>query len=80
MVAWFWLIGAIVLSVLPLIVKEALGGSEIAIKAYLAIFAVAVGSAAAAWMSAGRVVLLPAVVGTALMAAFGWVLHGLSPA
>jgi len=74
MAAWFWLVGAVVLSILPTLVKETLGGNEIAITAYLAVFAVAigVGSAIAAWMSAGRLVLLPAPVGTALMAIFGF--------
>lgn len=73
MVSWFWLVGAIILSLLPTLVKEILGGGEIAITAYLAVFAVAVaiGSAIAAWLSAGRVVLLPAVVGTFLMGLFG---------
>ncbi|MEF2074751.1 acyl-[ACP]--phospholipid O-acyltransferase [Consotaella aegiceratis] len=73
MAAWFWLVGAIMLSVLPILVKDRLGGGEIAVTAYLAIFAVAVGvgSALAAWMSAGRIVLLPAPLGTALMALFG---------
>ena len=86
MVSWFWAVGAIVLSLLPTLVKGALGGGEIAVTAYLAVFAVAVGvgSAIAAWMSAGRVVLLPAPVGTALLALFGldlaWTVSGLSPA
>lgn len=73
MVAWFWLIGAIILSILPTLVKDILGGAEFAVTAYLAVFAIAVaiGSAIAAWLSAGRVVLLPAPVGTALMALFG---------
>ncbi|PHP66379.1 acyl-[ACP]--phospholipid O-acyltransferase [Zhengella mangrovi] len=67
--AWFWFAGAIVLSVLPPLVKQGLGGSEIAVTAYLAVFAVAIGtgSAMAAWMSAGRIILLPAPLGTALM-------------
>ncbi len=73
MAAWFWLVGAIVLSLLPPMVKGSLGGEETAITAYLAVFAVAVGigSAIAAWMSAGRIVLLPAPVGTLIMALFG---------
>ncbi len=73
MVSWFWLIGAIILSILPPMVKEVLGGSEIIVTRYLAIFAVALGagSAVAAWMSAGRVVLLPTPVGTGVMALFG---------
>jgi acyl-[acyl-carrier-protein]-phospholipid O-acyltransferase/long-chain-fatty-acid--[acyl-carrier-protein] ligase len=72
MVSWFWLVGAVILSILPPLVKDTLGGGEIAVTAYLAVFAIAVaiGSAIAAWMSAGRIVLLPAPVGTALMALF----------
>ncbi|RTL92275.1 MAG: acyl-[ACP]--phospholipid O-acyltransferase, partial [Hyphomicrobiales bacterium] len=83
MASWFWLVGAIILSVLPPLVKNSLGGGEIAVTAYLAVFAVAVaiGSAIAAWMSQGRMVLLPAPVGTALMAVFGldlaWSVWGL---
>ncbi len=73
MVAWFWAVGAIVMSLMPTMVKEVLGGNELAVTAYLAIFAVcvAIGSAIAAWMSAGRVVLLPAPFGTFMMALFG---------
>ena len=82
MTAWFWLVGAVVISLLPPMVKDSLGGAEMGFTAYLAIFAVAVGvgSAAAAWLSAGRIVLLPAPVGTLLMAAFGldlaWTIWG----
>ena len=85
MVSWFWLVGAIMLSLLPSLVSKNLGGSELAITAYLAVFAVAVGigSAIAAWMSAGRIILLPAPLGTILMAIFGidlaLSLYGLAP-
>ncbi len=85
MVSWFWLMGALFLSVLPVIVKDLLGGHEGAVTLYLGVFAVAVGigSALAAWLSAGRVNLLPAPIGTALMAVFGldlaFVLHGAAP-
>ncbi|MEK1930810.1 MAG: acyl-[ACP]--phospholipid O-acyltransferase [Pararhizobium sp.] len=80
---WFWFVGAFVMSMLPIIVTEILGGSEVVVPAYLAIFAIsiAVGSAIAGWMSAGRVVLLPAPVGTLIIALFGmdlaWNLWGL---
>jgi len=72
MTSWFWGVGAVVMSLLPDLVKNGLGGGEIAVTAYLAVFAVAiaVGSAISAWMSQGRIVLLPAPVGTALMALF----------
>ena len=74
MASWFWLAGAIVMSVLPSMVKNGLGGNEMAVTACLAVFAVsiAVGSGVAAWMSAGRIVLLPAPAGAALMALFGF--------
>jgi acyl-[acyl-carrier-protein]-phospholipid O-acyltransferase/long-chain-fatty-acid--[acyl-carrier-protein] ligase len=74
MSSWFWLVGAIILSLLPSMVKGHLGGGESAITTYLAVFAIAVGigSAIAAWMSSGRIVLLPAPVGTALMALFSF--------
>jgi len=81
---WFWFVGAFVMTMLPVMVKDILGGSEIVVPAYLAIFAIsiAVGSAIAGWMSAGRVVLLPAPVGTAIIALFGldlaWNLWGLT--
>jgi acyl-[acyl-carrier-protein]-phospholipid O-acyltransferase/long-chain-fatty-acid--[acyl-carrier-protein] ligase len=82
--AWFWFVGAVVLSVLPIVVKDVLGGSELAVTYFLTVFALSVGagSALAAWLCAGRVVLLPAVIGTALMAFFSldlfFVLGGLS--
>ncbi|RUU48122.1 MFS transporter, partial [Mesorhizobium sp. M2C.T.Ca.TU.002.02.1.1] len=85
MTSWFWLVGAIVLSILPAMIKDSLGGNEIAVTAYLAVFAVsiAIGSAIAAWMSQGRMVLLPAPVGTALMALFGlhlaWTIWSMQP-
>ncbi|MFC0220514.1 acyl-[ACP]--phospholipid O-acyltransferase [Pseudochelatococcus lubricantis] len=65
MVSWFWLCGAIVMSIVPPFVKSA-GGDEVAIAICFAVFAVSigVGSAIAAWLSAGRIVLLQAVVGT----------------
>ncbi|MBZ9814352.1 acyl-[ACP]--phospholipid O-acyltransferase [Mesorhizobium sp. CA7] len=85
MTSWFWLVGAIVLSILPTLIKDSLGGNEIAVTAYLAVFAVsiAIGSAIAAWMSQGRMVLLPAPVGTALLALFGlhlaWTIGSMQP-
>ncbi|MCV0427467.1 MAG: MFS transporter, partial [Roseibium sp.] len=71
---WFWMIGALVLSILPLIVSDLLGGNETAVTFFLTIFAVSigVGSALAAWISAGRVILLPAPVGAALLALFSF--------
>ncbi|RUV32271.1 acyl-[ACP]--phospholipid O-acyltransferase, partial [Mesorhizobium sp. M5C.F.Ca.IN.020.32.2.1] len=85
MTSWFWLIGAIVLSILPTLVKDSLGGNEMAVTVYLGVFAVsiAIGSAIAAWMSQGRIVLLPAPVGTALLVLFGldlaWTIWSMQP-
>ena len=49
-----------------------LGGTEEVVTVYLAIFsvAVAVGSGLAAWMAAGRIVILPTLVGAVLLAVF----------
>lgn len=80
---WFWFVGAFIMSMLPIMVTDILGGSEIVVPAYLAIFAisVAIGSAIAGWMAAGRIVLLPAPVGMLIVALFGldlaWNLWGL---
>ena len=83
--SWFWLIGAVVLSLLPPLVKTGLGGTEEVVTAFLAIFsiAVAVGSGLAAWLSSGRIVLLPTLIGSVLLGVFaldlGWAAYGTSP-
>jgi acyl-[acyl-carrier-protein]-phospholipid O-acyltransferase/long-chain-fatty-acid--[acyl-carrier-protein] ligase len=80
--SWFWLVGAVVLSLLPPLVKTVLGGNEEVVTAFLAIFsiAVAVGSGLAAWLSAGRIVILPTLVGAVLLSVFaidlGWATYG----
>jgi acyl-[acyl-carrier-protein]-phospholipid O-acyltransferase/long-chain-fatty-acid--[acyl-carrier-protein] ligase len=82
-VSWFWLVGAVVLSLLPPLVKNALGGAEEVVTAYLAVFsiAIAIGSGLAAWLASGRIVLIPTVLGGVLLGLFalhlGWVTHGL---
>ncbi len=70
--AWFWLVGAVILSLLPLMVRDILGGGETAVTYFLTVFAVSIGigSALAAWLCAGRVILLPAPAGTVLLALF----------
>ncbi len=84
--SWFWLVGILVLSILPLLVKDVLGGSEEVGTAYLAMFsvAIAVGSGLAAWLASGRIILLPTVVGAVLLGIFaldlGWAIHGAPPA
>ena len=71
-VSWFWLVGAVVLSLLPALVKNSLGGAEDVVTALLAVFSVgiAVGSGLAAWLASGRIVLLPTPVGGLLMGVF----------
>ncbi len=83
-VSWFWGVGAIVLSLLPPLVKNALGGDEQVVSAYLAVFtvAIAVGSGFAAWLASGRIVLIPTVFGAVLIAVFaldlGWSTMGVA--
>ena len=57
--SWFWLIGALVLSLLPPLVTFQIGGSEGVVTLFLTIFsvAVAVGSGLAAWLAHGRIEL-----------------------
>jgi len=76
--SWFWLVGAIVLSLLPPLVTVEIGGSEGVVTFFLTIFsiAVAVGSGLAAWLAHGRIVLLPTLFGAVLLGLFaidlGW--------
>ena len=72
-VSWFWLMGALFLTILPPLVKTVLGGTQIEISAFLALFAVAIGagSAFAAWLNGPRIILLSAPLAALLMAVFG---------
>ncbi|MGV7031361.1 acyl-[ACP]--phospholipid O-acyltransferase [Methylobacterium symbioticum] len=85
-VSWFWLVGAVVLSLLPVLVKERFNGSETVVTLLLAVFSVgiALGSGLASWLASGRIVLLPTPVGAVLMGVFGldlaWTVASLPPA
>jgi acyl-[acyl-carrier-protein]-phospholipid O-acyltransferase/long-chain-fatty-acid--[acyl-carrier-protein] ligase len=70
--SWFWLIGAVVLSLLPPLVKDALGGHEEVVNAYLAVFSIAIafGSGLASWLAHGRIILLPTLIGAFIIGAF----------
>jgi len=70
--SWFWLVGIIVLSLLPPLIKDSLGGNEETATAYLALFSIAVGlgSGLAATLARGRIRLGITVAGAALIAAF----------
>jgi len=84
--SWFWLVGIIVLSLLPPLVKTLIGGGEAAVTFYLALFTIAVGlgSALAARLSRGRIVLGITAAGAALIGVFavdlGIATFGLAPA
>src|SRR5258708_33595720 len=62
---WFWVVGAVALSLLPPLVKNVLGGSEEVVTACLAIFsiAIAVASGLSAWLAAGRIISVPTAIG-----------------
>ena len=83
--SWFWLVGAVALSLLPPLVKNVLGGNEEVVTACLAIFSIsiAIGSGLAAWLAAGRIILLPTLIGAVLLGLFaidlGWSTHGAAP-
>ena len=84
--SWFWLVGAVALSLMPPLVKSVLGATEEVVTAYLAIFsiAIAVGSLLAAWLAHGRIVLFPTLVGAFFLAVFaldlGIATHGVAAA
>jgi len=67
--SWFWLVGAVSLSLMPPLVKNVLGGNEEVVTTCLAIFSIsiAIGSGLAAWLAAGRIILLPTVIGAVLL-------------
>lgn len=71
-VAWFWLVGAVMLSLLPVIAKNYFNGTESVTTALLAIFAIsiAIGSLIASWLSSGRIILLPTAVAAILIGLF----------
>ncbi|MGE7469447.1 acyl-[ACP]--phospholipid O-acyltransferase [Bosea sp. NPDC003192] len=83
MVSLFWLIGAVVMSLLPSLVKNGMGGTEMVVSAYLAVFAIAiaVGSGIGSFLSSGRIVLLPVPVAGVVMGLFaldlGWAVSGI---
>ena len=70
--SWFWLVGIVVLSLLPPLIKTLIGGNEDTVTAYLALFSIAVGagSGLAAAIARGRIVLNTTLVGAVLLGAF----------
>ena len=87
MVSFFWLVGILVMSLLPPMVKDVLGGDPLVGSVYLAVFAIsiAIGSALGSWLCSGRIVLLPVPIAGIAMGLFaldlGWILtHAPAPA
>jgi len=84
--SWFWLVGAVALSLMPPLVKNGLGGNEDVVTTCLAIFSISIaaGSGLAAWLAAGRIILLPTLIGAVLLGLFaidiGWSTIGAAPA
>ena len=70
--SWFWVVGIVVLAVLPPLIKVLIGGDEDTVTAYLAIFSVAVGagSASAAIIARGRIVLKTTLIGAVMLGLF----------
>lgn len=71
-VSWFWMTGAIALSLVPVVIKHRIGGGidvESAISALFAI-GIGVGSLLAALMAHGRILLLPVPFAALVMAGF----------
>ena len=84
--SWFWLVGIVVLALLPPLIKTLIGGNEDTVTAYLALFSVAVGagSGLAAVIARGRIVLNTTLTGAVLLGAFaldlGLAISGVAPA
>jgi len=84
-VSWFWLTGAVALSLVPVVLKTRLGAGVEAATAVNALFAIGMGLgslAAAAW-ARGRIFLRPAPIAALAMGLFlldlGWSTGGLRP-
>ena len=72
-VSWFWLVGAVVLSLLPALVKDVIGGTEGVVTLCLAVFAIgiAAGSLFAAHLSHVRPNLALVPIGAIIMGIIG---------
>ena len=72
-VSWFWLVGAVVLSLLPALIKDIVGGSEGVVTLCLALFAIGIasGSLFAAHLSHVRPNLALVPIGAVVMGIMG---------
>ncbi len=82
--SWFWLTGAVALSLIPVVVRDATGGGIEVEAAISALFAIGIGagSLAAAFFARGRILLTPTPLAALGMAVFlieiGFATHGLN--
>jgi len=85
MVSLFWMFGIIALSLLPPTIKLQLGGDEMAVSLFLALFAVAVacGSGLGSWLCRDGIKLAPTPIAALVIglsaADLAWALHGSAP-
>ncbi|MSO66291.1 MAG: MFS transporter [Pseudolabrys sp.] len=70
--SWFWLVGIVVMALLPPLIKTLIGGDENTVTVYLALFSIAVGagSGLAAVIARGRIVLKTTLAGCVLLGLF----------
>ena len=70
--SWFWLVGIVVLALLPPLIKVVNGGNEKTVTVFLAMFSIAVGvgSGLAAVIARGRIVLKTTLAGAILLGVF----------
>ena len=71
-VSWFWMVGAVALSLIPVVIRQRIGGGidvETGVSALFAI-GIAIGSILAAVVSRGRIFLLPVPIAGLFMAGF----------
>lgn len=70
--SWFWLVGIVVMSLLPPLIKSIIGGNEDTVTAFLALFSIAIGigSGLAALIARGRIVLRTTLAGALLIGVF----------
>ncbi len=85
-ISWFWLVGSVVLVLMPDLVSRVFGADQLGVIAFFAVFtvSVAVGSGIAAWLAHGRIVLAPTLLGALMLGVFaldlGWATYGLPEA
>ncbi len=81
-VSLFWLVGAIVFGLVAPTVKSLLGGTELVVSVFSAVFAIgiALGSGLASWLLGGRILTLPAPIAAVIIGLvsldLAWTLHG----